>query len=134
MSIKKQTLKSKPVCKVTFRIPKEMAPEANEATVVGDFNNWKEEVTPMQKLKSGDFTVTMELSQNQSFQFRYLVNKSVWINDEEADGYIPMPLAKKIQLLTPYEMSNAGTPPAFCFYSNFVPHFLQNRASLSGSR
>jgi 1,4-alpha-glucan branching enzyme len=66
-----------------------MAPEANEATLVGDFNNWKEDVTPMQKLKSGDFTVTLELSQNQSFQFRYLVNKSVWMNDEEADGYIP---------------------------------------------
>ena len=89
MSLKKQTLKSKPVCKVTFRIPKEMAPDANEATVVGDFNDWKEDVTPMQKLKSGDFTVTLELSSNQSYQFRYLLNKSEWVNEQEADGYVP---------------------------------------------
>jgi 1,4-alpha-glucan branching enzyme len=88
MSIKKQTLKSKPVCKVTFRIPKEKALEASKATIVGDFNEWKEEVNPMQKLKSGDFTLTLELAPKQSYQFRYLLNQSVWINDESADGYV----------------------------------------------
>ena len=34
MAIKKQYLKSKPICKVTFSVPAE---EANEVTVVGNF-------------------------------------------------------------------------------------------------
>ena len=37
MAIKKQYLKSKPVCKVTFSVP---AKEATKVAVVGDFNEW----------------------------------------------------------------------------------------------
>ena len=37
MAIKKQFIKTKPVCKVTFSFE---AKEANTAAVVGDFNNW----------------------------------------------------------------------------------------------
>jgi hypothetical protein len=40
MSIKKQFLKSKPVCKVTFRVPEEIGNSAKTAHVVGDFNDW----------------------------------------------------------------------------------------------
>ena len=36
MAIKKQFIKTKPVCKVTFSIE---AKEANTAAVIGDFNN-----------------------------------------------------------------------------------------------
>jgi hypothetical protein len=45
MSIKKQYLKSKPVCKVTFRIPKEVANGTRMAALVGEFNNWNPEAT-----------------------------------------------------------------------------------------
>ena len=37
MSVKKQFIKTKPVCKVTFTVD---AKDANTAAVVGDFNNW----------------------------------------------------------------------------------------------
>ena len=37
MAIKKQFLKSKPVCKVTFSLPAE---EAKKVSVVGSFNEW----------------------------------------------------------------------------------------------
>ena len=37
MAIKKQFIKTKPVCKVTFSV---VAKEASQASVVGDFNNW----------------------------------------------------------------------------------------------
>ena len=39
MAIKKQYLKSKPVCKVTFSVPAE---EAKKVAVVGTFNEWNE--------------------------------------------------------------------------------------------
>ena len=40
MSIRKQYLKSKPVCKATFRIPEEMGNSAKTAPIAGEFNNW----------------------------------------------------------------------------------------------
>jgi len=87
MSLKKQMLKSKPVCKVTFRVSKEMAAEAESVTVVGDFNNWDPIETPMNKLKSGEFTCLLELEAGKSYEFRYLVGGEEWYNDPEADGY-----------------------------------------------
>ena len=39
MSVKKQFIKTKPVCKVTFTID---AKDATSASVVGDFNNWNQ--------------------------------------------------------------------------------------------
>ena len=42
MAIRKQSLKSKPVCKVTFKIPEEMANAATQANMVGEFNNWSD--------------------------------------------------------------------------------------------
>lgn len=41
MSLKKQYLKSKPLCKVTFRLNAEAAGDAQEAALCGDFTDWK---------------------------------------------------------------------------------------------
>ena len=83
MAIKKQFLKSKPVCKVTFSIP---AKEAASVSVVGDFNNWDTEATNLKKLKNGTFKGTLDLASEQSYEFRYLVDGS-YTNDEQADAY-----------------------------------------------
>lgn len=91
MSITKKFLKSKPVVKVTFRLPKDVAKNANEAAVVGDFNEWTPATTPMKSLKSGGFTTTVELEQGKEYQFRYLINGQEWTNDESADKYVPSP-------------------------------------------
>lgn len=88
MSLKKQVLKSKPVCKVTFRFTKEIAEGAEKVNLVGDFNNWDEDALEMKKLKSGDFTTLIELEKGKSYQFRYLVNGKDWFNDLEADSYV----------------------------------------------
>lgn len=89
MSLKKQTLKSRPVCKVTFRVPKEAANGATNIHLVGDFNDWSETATPMKPLKSGDFTTLLELdTEKESYQFRYLYDGKVWENDWEADAYV----------------------------------------------
>jgi 1,4-alpha-glucan branching enzyme len=89
MSIKKQHLKTKPICKVSFRISEDTGQSANQATVVGDFNNWDPSATPMKKLKSGAFTVTLDLDAGKEYQFRYLLDGENWHNDEEADQYAP---------------------------------------------
>lgn len=86
---KKQYLKSNPLCKVTFRLPKDAALDANMVSIVGDFNNWNLTETQMKKLKNGDFTVTLELPRDREYRFRYLVDSNRWENDWFADKYIP---------------------------------------------
>ncbi len=91
MSIKKQYLKSKPVCKVTFRLPGEAAGSAESANIVGEFNEWNIYATPMKRLKNGSFVVTLDLEPNREYQFRYLLDDEIWENDGEADKYVSHP-------------------------------------------
>ena len=89
--MKKQHLKSKPICKVTFYTP--AAIEADSINLVGDFNDWDESATPMEPLKDGRFKVTLSLDAGREYQFRYLVNGAEWHNDWEADKYVPNPFS-----------------------------------------
>ena len=91
MSIKKQYLKTKPMCKVTFRIPEELGTSAGTAHVVGEFNNWDFFSTPMKKLKKGAFTTTLNLEKGREYQFRYLLDKKNWENDAGADRFVQTP-------------------------------------------
>lgn len=88
--IKKQFLKSKPVCKATFTFPAEAAPEAKTIEILGDFNNWKDGVK-MTKQKNGIFKATVELETGKEYQFRYLIDGETWENDWEADKYVSTP-------------------------------------------
>lgn len=85
--IKKQYVKAKPLCKVTFRLPKEAAPEASVVTVAGDFNDWNADQIIMQKLKNGDFKVTVELPRDREYRFKYRIDSVRWENDWAADKY-----------------------------------------------
>ena len=89
MSIKKQYLKSKPVCKLTFKVTKEEAQSANTVAIVGEFNEWNKDAEPMKKLKSGDFTQTLNLETGKEYQFKYLINDTIWANETEADKIVP---------------------------------------------
>lgn len=89
MSINKKYLKSKPVSKVTFRVPAEVADGVNEAFLVGEFNHWDPRATPMQRLKNGEFKVVLDLEVGREYQYRYLLDGQVWTNDEAADRYVP---------------------------------------------
>lgn len=93
MAFKKQYLKSKSVCKVTFKLSKEQALSADSVRLVGDFNKWDLLSAPMKKLKNGDFTTTVNLVKDSEYQFRYLLNDNAWENDWEADAYMPSPVA-----------------------------------------
>lgn len=83
MAIKKQYLKSKPVCKVTFSVP---AKEAKNVAVVGSFNEWNTEATELKKQKNGTFKGTLNLAKDTSYEFRYVVD-GTYVNDEQADAF-----------------------------------------------
>lgn len=89
MSLKKQYLKTKPSCKVTFSLPEGAAVNAKSVSLVGDFNEWSPDTNPMKKNRNGSFSVTVELETGKSYHYRYLIDSSHWENDWEADAYVP---------------------------------------------
>lgn len=91
MAISKQYLKTKPACKVTFVVPAETAADAQEIVLVGEFSQWQDQ--PMKKQKNGDFSVTVTLAKDASYQFRYRFGTDHWCNDEAADAYVPSPVS-----------------------------------------
>ncbi|MEM0911347.1 MAG: isoamylase early set domain-containing protein [Pseudomonadota bacterium] len=93
MSLKKQYLKSKPLCKVTFKLSKEASKNAAKVALVGDFNGWDASALEMKKLKNGSFTATVDLHKDKDYQFRYLLNGNEWENDWTADSYIASPVS-----------------------------------------
>jgi hypothetical protein len=80
MSLKKQYLKSKAVCKVTFTLPKQAAGAARSVHIVG--------ANCMKRLKDGTLTATITLKRGSEYQFRYLLDGAIWENDWSADKYV----------------------------------------------
>ena len=85
MSLKKQYLKSKEICKVTFALSVEEVGDVKKVTVAGDFNNWSKAKNPLKKFKNGNFKTTIDLEKGKQFQFKYLIDGKNWMNDKEAD-------------------------------------------------
>ncbi|MBQ0909345.1 isoamylase early set domain-containing protein [Flavobacterium sp. F-328] len=83
MTIKKQFVKTKPVCKVTFSIE---AKQADQVAVVGDFNNWDPEQGTMNKLKNGTFKTVLDLKKDAAYEFKYIIDGE-YINEPEADSF-----------------------------------------------
>jgi 1,4-alpha-glucan branching enzyme len=91
MSIKKKFPKGKSSWKVTFRVPEEIGVSAQTAHVVGEFNGWDYKAAPMRKLKSGAFSISLDLEQGKEYQFRYLLDNNNWQNDIDADKFVATP-------------------------------------------
>ncbi|MEM6319432.1 MAG: helix-hairpin-helix domain-containing protein [Bacteroidota bacterium] len=89
--LKKDFLKSKPVAKVTFTLPKEAIEGAKEVRVLGEFNDWNWEAAPVMKASKTNFTTTINLDAGKEYQFRYLADNGIWENDWAADNYIAAP-------------------------------------------
>ena len=84
MSVKKQFIKTKPVCKVTFTVD---AKDANTAAVVGDFNNWNSKEGELSKLKNGTFKGIFDVNKDASYEFKYVID-GAFVNEVEADSYV----------------------------------------------
>jgi 1,4-alpha-glucan branching enzyme len=89
--VEKTFLKTRPVCKVTFTLPKEAAPDAETVCVMGEFNNWSCDAHPMTRRKNGDFFISLDLEKGRSYRFRYLIDGWKFENDWQADRYEPNP-------------------------------------------
>lgn len=88
MSIKKYYLKKQNSCRITFSL-KEKVKSIENVRITGDFNNWDLHCEPMKALKKGGLTQSIDLPSGKSYQFKYLINDSVWANDPEADEFVP---------------------------------------------
>jgi 1,4-alpha-glucan branching enzyme len=91
--LKKTYVKSRDIGKVTFQLARSEVPEGVEVEsvhLVGDFNDWREDETPMKYSKTYKaYRTSVELNPGEEYQFRYLINGQTWCNDWEADAYVP---------------------------------------------
>jgi len=93
MSLKIRYLKSRPVGKVTFRLPGEAAPGAAAVHLVGEFNGWDAEATPMERLRDGSYKAMLDLETGRTYRYRYLIDGRTWENDWDAHRYAPSSFA-----------------------------------------
>lgn len=94
--ITKKFLKSKPVCKATFTLPVEAAPDAKKVELVGEFNEWDlNGGIKMKKQKNGVFKASLDLEAGKEYQFRYLIDGETWENDWDADKYVTTPFGSE---------------------------------------
>ena len=91
MSIKKEYLDDGRKCRATFILPRGIGKNAQKVQIVGEFNRWSHSATPMRKLRNGNFVVILELPICHEYQFRYLVDDMIWMNDSDADRFVPTP-------------------------------------------
>lgn len=80
--IQKTYFKTKDYCKVKFIF----APEhAETVEVLGLNSDWENSII-LKKKKDGTFSTEVSLPKDSKHEFKYLVNKTEWVNDEAADS------------------------------------------------
>ena len=64
---------------------------ADTIHLVGDFNDWDSTATPLH-LDDNCWSITLDLDAGRSYEYRYLVNNTDWVNDWQADRFTPSEL------------------------------------------
>ena len=88
--IKKTYVKSRKTCKLTFKVPPDQLPEdidVRSVSLVGNFNDWDPEATPMEQLKSGAYKAAVDVEPGSVVEFRYMANGEHFFNAWDADDY-----------------------------------------------
>lgn len=83
--IQKTYYKTKDYTKVKFSIKPE---SAKKVEILGLNNDWKKPLA-LEKKKDGTFSVEVNLPKNSQHEFKYLIDKKEWWNDESADTEQP---------------------------------------------
>jgi 1,4-alpha-glucan branching enzyme len=96
-------------CRVEFRLPPESG--HTEAWVVGEFNDWQLDATPMEPQGDGSLAVEVALEPGRSYRFRYYLGGERWENDWAADAYVDNEFGGADSVVTVPEASSAPTDP-----------------------
>jgi 1,4-alpha-glucan branching enzyme len=84
--IKKELGSRTGVARVTFELPATVW--ANQISLVGEFNNWDRQVTPMTQDRFDErWRATVDLEAGQRYRFRYVLDGNAWLADRQADDY-----------------------------------------------
>jgi 1,4-alpha-glucan branching enzyme len=75
------------VARVRFCLPESMWVES--VTLVGDFNCWSQTKHPMPPNRQGCPEIAVDLEVGRAYQFSYLVDGERWVNDPQADAFVP---------------------------------------------
>jgi hypothetical protein len=79
--IEKKYFKTKDYVKVKFTLNT----EAKKVELLGLNNEWKKGLA-MTKKKEGIFTAEVNLPKDSQHEFKYFVDKKVWLNDDQAEA------------------------------------------------
>lgn len=63
---------------------------ADHIYLVGDFNGWNRECTPLRQDRDGVWRAELDLPREQRFEFRYLVDNR-WLTDSHSDSVTANP-------------------------------------------
>lgn len=84
--------------KVTFAMPS--IEGCQQLYLCGDFNEWSQTATPMERAVDGTWSVTLELEPDREYQYRYLADDQTWHNDWAADDYMGNPYGSDNSVIT----------------------------------
>lgn len=85
--VKTEAARRKGFVKVTFSLPHA---EAATVHVMGDFNDWRP-AHAMSRTEDGGWWLTAELERGREYQYRYLLDGTVWVNDPDAEQSVANP-------------------------------------------
>ena len=108
--ITKTYLKTGSSCRVTFKLSSGH-PEAQSAVVLGEWNGWNPDATPMKRGKDGSWSATVTLETGRPYHFRYLLDGRHWQNDEGADDTVRNPFGSEDSVLS-LDRKAPAPPPA----------------------
>jgi hypothetical protein len=78
--IEKKYFKTKDYVKVKFTL----TADAKKVDILGLNNEWKKGIS-MTKKKEGIFSAEVNLPKESSHEFKYFLDKKIWLNDSEAE-------------------------------------------------
>ncbi len=94
----KRKLKNK--VQVTFTLPVQEGDES--AYLVGDFNDWDVHATRMDRIDEGSWEAKVSLRPDREYQYRYLVNGTLWRTDPAADDYMRNPYGSENSVVSTF--------------------------------
>ena len=95
---------------VTFRMPP--LDDVVELYLCGDFNDWKVKGVPLSQDSDGTWFAAIVLDAGRTYRFRYHDNQGRWLNDREADAYVPNAFGSEDSVLDLMRVATTARAPS----------------------